>query len=158
MVAKLREISLFRDIPEDQLEPLADACRVKEYRAREVIFREYDTAKDVYFVLKGHASIVACEPRVGCRQIMTVGDGDLLAWSAVLGQPRLTATARTIDNSTVLAIDGEKLLNVCKSNTELGFEIMRRTAEVLADRLHGLRVQLLEISGVHLPEVVLESD
>jgi len=33
MVAKLREISLFRDIPEDQLEPLADACRFLEREA-----------------------------------------------------------------------------------------------------------------------------
>ncbi len=35
---------------------------------------------------------------------------------------------------------------------------MRRTAEVLAQRLGDTRLKLLDASGMELPEVVLESD
>ena len=37
-------------------------------------------------------------------------------------------------------------------------DFMRRAAVVLGERLAATRVQLLELSGVHLPEFPLESD
>jgi CRP/FNR family cyclic AMP-dependent transcriptional regulator len=57
-----------------------------------------------------------------------------------------------------LAFDGTKLLQLCEDNPRFGYEFMRRTATVLADRLNAVRMQLFDLHGMNLPEVVLESD
>jgi CRP/FNR family cyclic AMP-dependent transcriptional regulator len=153
----LRELAFFDGLDERHLEALAQRCRVVEFPTKATIFEEFERAKDVYFVVNGQISIAICDAS-GCRQITMVGKGELLGWSPLIGRSRLFDTARTATNVKALAFDGEELLDYCRSNTDFGFEFVRRVASVLGDRLAATRIQLLELSGVHFPVVPLESD
>jgi CRP-like cAMP-binding protein len=88
---------------------------------------------------------------VGCKRVLTIGPGELLGWSALLEQTRMTATARTLEITRVVEIDAAPLLMVCESDLEFGYEIMRRTMLALAKRLSATRMQLLDVYGAHLP-------
>ena len=57
-----------------------------------------------------------------------------------------------------VAGNGKAALKLCAEDPEFGFEFMRRAAQVLAERLAATRMQLLEMGGVRLPEVAIESD
>ena len=54
--------------------------------------------------------------------------------------------------------NGDDADGVLPQNPAFGFHFMHRVACTLADRLSGTRLQLLEMCGVHLPDVALESD
>lgn len=153
----LRRVAFFNGIEQKYLSELAGLHRELSFPARTTIFEEYDRAKDVYFILEGHITLAICDAS-GCRQISQLGKGDLLGWSPLVGRTRLFDTARTATPVKVLAFDAEELLQFCKRNSDFGFEFMLRAAAVLGERLIGTRRQLLEASGVHLPEFVMDSD
>lgn len=158
IVETLRNVKFFHDITDDHLERLADIAKFVEFPARKEIFHEHDKAKDVFVIVSGQVSLVICEPKVGCRQLMEVGAGELVGWSPLVGRPRLSDTARTLTPTKALVIDGERALALCSEDTEFGFEFMHRTAMALAQRLSATRLQLLEMSGFQLPDVQIESD
>jgi CRP-like cAMP-binding protein len=157
-VEKLRSCEFFRDFPAEHLEELAAMCREIELPARSTVFQEYDRAKDVYVILSGEIVLAICEAKDSCRQIGVLGAGDLMGWSPLVGRSRLYDTARTKTDVKVLAVDGKQLMEFCAANPAFGFKFMHRVACVLAERLSGTRLQLLEMSGVHLPKFQLESD
>lgn len=154
----LRDVAFFRDIAEEHLERLAKIGRPVEFAERSEVFHEFDKAEEVYVLLSGRVSLIICQPRVGCRQLMEVGDGDLIGWSPLVGRPRLYDTARTLTPTKAIALNGEQVLALCHDDPVFGFEFMRRVAITLAERLSATRLKLLEISGVHLPDVQPESD
>lgn len=154
----LRSIQFFHDIADAHLERLAEIARPVEYPEHSDIFQEHDKSKDVYVIISGKVSLVICEPKVGCRQLMQVGDGELVGWSPLVGRHRLSDTARTLTPVKALAIDGEQVIALCRDNPEFGFEFMHRVAMALAERLSATRLQLLDLSGFQLPDVQIESD
>ena len=156
--ATLKTSDFFKDFPEDHLEELLALAKEVEFQPQTDIFCEHEPAKDVYLIAEGRVSLVICAEKVGCRQIMEVSDGDLIGWSALLEKPRLSDTAHTLTPVKVVALDGAKLIQLCQENPKFGFEFMRRTANVLCERLYATRWRLLDVHGFHLPEVVVESD
>ena len=154
----LRGVEFFHDIEDEHLERLAEIAQQVDFPAHSEIFHEHELAKNVYVIIRGKVSLVICTPKVGCRKLMEVNDGELFGWSPLIGRARLTDTARTLTPTTAVALDGAQVLALCADDTEFGFEFMLRTAKALAQRLSATRLQLLEMSGVHLPKVAIESD
>jgi CRP/FNR family transcriptional regulator, cyclic AMP receptor protein len=155
---ELRKSEFFRGIPDELLIKLAPICRAVEFPARSTVFEQYGPAKNVYVIVSGEISLAICDPEESCRQIGAVQGGDLMGWSPLVGRLRLYDTARTVTAVKALEFDGNKLMDFCAANPSFGFEFMRRVACVLAERLSGARLQLLEISGMSLPEFPMESD
>ena len=154
----LRGMEFFRGIGDEHLQHLAGISRLIEFPAHSTIFRENELGSDVYVVINGRVSLVICAPKVGCRTLMEVGDGELIGWSPLVGRPRLSDTAHTVTATSAIAIKGEQLLTLCGEHPQFGFEFMHRAAQVLAQRLAATRIQMVKMTGRQLPEVVLESD
>lgn len=154
----LSKSTFFQDFPEEQLCDLLAIAREVEFRGQEEIFEEGDLAEDVYLITSGKVALVICVAGKGCRQIMEVKEGDLIGWSPILGKSRLSDTALATTPATAIAFNGKQLVRLCEENPTFGYEFMRRTAMVLSERLRAVRRQLVDVHGVYLPEVVLESD
>jgi CRP-like cAMP-binding protein len=82
-----------------------------------------------------------------------VDPGKLLGWTAILGQEAMTATARAVMPSRLVAINAMHVQETCAENPRFGMELMRRTALALSKRLNATRFQLLEICRDILPVV-----
>ncbi|MGD9636185.1 MAG: Crp/Fnr family transcriptional regulator [Pirellulales bacterium] len=154
----LRTSTFFSGFSDDHLKRLAELGRVEEFPVHKTVFEEYEPAKDVYVILSGEISLAICEPEEKCKQIAVVHAGDLMGWSPLVGRARLYDTAHTLTPVRALEFDGEELMKFCAANPAFGFQFMHRVACTLAERLGGTRLQLLEMSGVHLPEFPTESD
>ncbi|MBM4002071.1 MAG: hypothetical protein FJ295_02120 [Planctomycetes bacterium] len=57
----------------------------------------------------------------------------------MLERSRFTATAQTQIPTRVIVCGGNALRSLCRKDPELGYEFMRRVADVLADRLLATR-------------------
>lgn len=146
-VETLRGIQLLQELPDDLLQQLATIARVVEFPAGAVIFRQGDAATTIYLVVEGNVALEICAPGVGCKRILTVAPGELLGWSPVLEQDRLTATARALTATRAVAVDGPQVLAICEHNPRFGYEFMKRAALTLARRLNATRLQLLDVFG-----------
>lgn len=147
----LRGIQFLRDLPDDLIVQLAGVAQVVELPADTVIFRQGEAASTLHLVIEGNISLEICAPGVGCKRILTIGPGELLGWSPLLEQGRLTATARTITEVRTVAFSGPQVLAICEQNPRFGYEFMKRAALALAKRLSATRLQLLDIFGTQMP-------
>jgi len=148
----LEGLRFFQDMPPQHLQLIAKVAQLQDCGENEVVFREGDPADHMYVVVSGLVSLEICAPGVGCQQILTLGPGELLGWSALL-EGRFTARARTPHGARLLQINVAELMKICDRDPQFGYELMRRTALALAHRLSATRMQLLNVYGEHLPVV-----
>jgi CRP/FNR family transcriptional regulator, cyclic AMP receptor protein len=78
-------------------------------------------------------------------RVLSLGPGDMVAWSAVLNEGEMTASAVAAEDTEVVALAADKLLAQCHADPQLGYEIMLGIARQLACRLLATRVQFLEL-------------
>ena len=69
----------------------------------------------------------------------------MLAWSSLLGDGMMTATATATEFSEAVFFDAGELNALLEKNVELGFEMMRVVAKSLSRRLLATRLQLLDL-------------
>ena len=154
----LRSMDFFSGIADEHLERFAEIAELVEFQPHRVVFHQEDPAKHVYLIVSGRVVLIRRDPVVGCRELMTVSDGDLIGWSPLVGRRQLSDTARTLTATKAFALDGEQVLAFCREEPQFGFEFMHRAAQVLAERPDATRLQHLRMSGRQLPDVQIESD
>ena len=118
------------------------------YTAGQTIFREGDHSTHLYIVKAGRVSLATHVPSKGRRPIMDVGSGELFSWSALVAPYVETASARATEQTELLGIKGSALMDLCRQDRELGFEIYRALAEIITARLIATRLQLVDIFAV----------
>lgn len=144
-VETLREIGFLHGLSDEQLAQIAAVAQWEAFPAGHAIFREGAPATDAFLIASGSVSLEICSPGRGCRDIQTVASGELLGWSPLLEQGRLTATSRTLTPTTAVRLPAAPVLALCEHDSRLGYELMRRTALALSKRLSAARLQLLDV-------------
>ena len=87
-------------------------------------------------------------PQRGAIAIDTVGEGDVLGWSWLIPPYHWHFDARAVEPTRAIALDGRCLRGKCDADHELGYELMKRFAQVIEQRLEATRWQLLDVYGV----------
>jgi CRP-like cAMP-binding protein len=156
IIETLREIRFLHDIGPMHLEQIAKVARVRDFNEDDAVFRQGDAAQHVYLVVSGNVSLEMCAAGTGCRQILTLGSGELLGWSSVLEQVSYTARARVLEKTQLVEINVAQLLAMCDRDPQFGYELMRQVALALAKRLSATRMQLLDVYGANMPVLPYE--
>jgi len=156
MIETLREIRFLHDIGPMHIEQIAKVARVRDFNEDDVVFRQGDAAQHVYLVVSGNVSLEICAAGAGCKQILTLGPGELLGWSSVLEQLSYTARARVLERTQLVEINVAQLLAMCDQDPQFGYELMRQVALALAKRLSATRMQLLDVYGANMPVLPYE--
>ena len=127
------------------VDELAAVSAVVEFPAGATLFREGERNPFLYLVESGRIGLDMHVPSRGRVRILSVGPGEMLAWSALLGGGTMTVSAAALEDTRAIAASGPKLLEVCEENHELGYQLMQRMADALAQRLVATRLQLLDL-------------
>ena len=127
------------------LEKLAPLSTVESMAAQSVLFEEGTLCDRIFFVIDGIVALDMAVPRRDSTRILTVGAGEVLAWSALLSDQRMTATATALSDGRLVSIAAQPLRELCDADHEIGFAIMRCMACALSRRLLATRLQLLDL-------------
>ena len=79
--------------------------------------------------------------------IETLDPGEIVGWSWIFPPYVWHFDARAVDEVRVVSFDGACLRGKCESDHALGYELMRRFAGVMIDRLLHTRLRLLDVYG-----------
>ena len=126
---------------------LADCAMRSHFEARQVIFREGETANRFYLIEHGKVTLESStlgEP----IKIEEIGDGDLLGWSWLFPPYAWHFSARALEGTTAIFFYGTVLREYCEKDHSLGFELFKRMSAVMLRRLQAARQRLL---NVHRP-------
>jgi len=141
-LGKMRFLAGLSD--EDQ-QKLVQISQAVELPAGTEIFTEGTVSADLYLLLSGRVELCMSVPARGCVPILTLEEGDLLGWSAALGQGEMTATAVAVKDTQAIALSADKLQALCHQDHDIGYQVMRRVAIALSRRLVATRLQLLDM-------------
>lgn len=111
----------------------------------EFLFREGQENRSIFVLMDGVLDLTMTVPGRGPVRILTLGRGDLVAWSAVLGEGIMTSSAMCVEAANLIAIDGKTVLEKMESDYKFGFEFMKMIATALATRLLATRLQMLDL-------------
>lgn len=124
---------------------LAALAKLETFPAGAELFREGDHHHQLYIVRQGHLSLDMTTATCGQQRILTAGVGDVVAWSALLGDGRMTATAQAIEETQMIVIDAGQLRSLCEADHDVGYRVMKWMARMIAGRLLATRLQLLDL-------------
>ena len=115
--------------------------------AGELLLREGDPADRFYLIRRGALVLEVHAPGRPGLPIETLHPGDVVGWSWLFAPFRWQLDGRTIEPCELVAFDGACLRAKCDTDHELGYQLMRRFAGSLVDRLQATRLQLLDVYG-----------
>lgn len=141
----LRQMHFSADLPEDVLEQVASVASLVDYPAGTVIFREGSPPEQLLLIAKGRIALEMHVPGRGNVRILSLCPGELAAWSSLVGSGPMTASGVAIEDTQVLALPAQRLRALCDASPELGYLLMRRVGQALANRLVATRLQLLDL-------------
>jgi toluene monooxygenase system ferredoxin subunit len=124
---------LFHGLDGPILEKLAALARREVHDPGDVLYRPGDPAQDFFVLDAGRVEfIVGRDERTSPGGFM-LKKGEVFGWAALLeGQPRRIASARCLERSELLRINGESALRVLEGEPAAGFAVMRRLAALIA--------------------------
>ena len=148
----LGQLRFTASLPPRAIEQLAELAELRGFPAGAVLFAEGSRNPDLYVIAVGSVGLDMNVPARGPTRLLSVGPGELLAWSALLGGGRMTAMATALEDTQVVSVDGRRLAALCDADHELGYFVMRRLAMGLSERLVATRLQLLDLFGQETPD------
>lgn len=110
-----------------------------------VVFRDGEPANQFFLIREGKIAIEIPVPGRGEMMIQTLGAGEVLGWSWIIAPYRWRFSARAVEPTRAIALDGACLRGKFESNHHLGYELLKRFAPIIAQRVEATRVQLLDV-------------
>jgi CRP-like cAMP-binding protein len=144
-VDTLRTCELFPALNDQELTKIAALACEETYDAGAVICAERDLAGRLFILKTGRVQLqIRLRPGLepgGEVTIDEVEPGRIFGWSSLIKQRRFTASARALEQVTLVVIQGDDLNALFDQDTHVGFVVMKQLAEVIASRLHHTREQ-----------------
>jgi toluene monooxygenase system ferredoxin subunit len=124
---------LFNGLAPATLEKLVSLAKKENHPTGAVLYRPGDLAEDFYVLDSGRIEfLIGRGDRAAPGGFMLV-KGEVFGWAALLeGTPTRIASARCLEDSSVLRINGRNALRVLEGDPAAGFTVMRRLAALIA--------------------------
>ena len=115
------------------------------FSAGTYIFKEGEEANQFYLIRAGKVALEIMAPHNKALTVETLEQGDLLGWSWLVPPYIWSFHARAIQETRAIALDGKCLRTKCEQNHDLGYDVLKRFAQLMARRLQATRFQLLDV-------------
>ncbi len=142
----LRRIPWFVDLTQTQLDCLASIATMHELEEGATLFNEGDREDYLYVLLEGQVVLEVEVPTRGQVPVYTAEILDIIGWSSMTPIVRQrTASVRASQKCLLLGLNSKLLQQLCEEDHELGYIIMKRLANVVANRLLTTRLCLFDM-------------
>ena len=145
----LAEHPFARGLEQRHVELLTGCAANVRFETGQVIFREGDEANQFYLVREGKLAVELFAAERGAITILTLGAGEVLGWSWLVPPYRWKFDARALEPTRAIALDGKCLRTKAEQDHDLGYELLKRIAHIMEERLQATRLQLLNVYEVH---------
>jgi CRP-like cAMP-binding protein len=132
----------------EHLKLLADDSLPAEFQPGERILHEDAPANRFYLLLEGNVEIESLVMDGEARHVQTLTAGDLLGWSWLFQPYCWHFDARAATTVKAICFYGKHVRELCESNHDLGYELMKRVSEILIQRLQAARSELADHKGL----------
>lgn len=143
--ALLAETPFFEGMSEAHLTTIAGCGKLERFRAGAFLLREGEQADTFYLVREGVVAIESDIPAVGPLSVARVGAGEITGYSWLFPPHSNSFDSLALTDVAAVALDGACLRGKTEADHELGYQLMKRFAQVVLDRMQAARRQMLDV-------------
>jgi CRP-like cAMP-binding protein len=147
LLALVAQQPLFKGMSKHLIDLLADSILEMRFKRGAWIYRQGEMANRFYLILEGKVLIESEVKERGMVPIRTLGPGDDLGWAWLFPPYYMHFSACAVEPTRTIFLYGTRLREKCEANHELGYQLMRRVAEVVVRNLNATQQRLLESTG-----------
>lgn len=143
----IAQAPVFAGLDLTHLQLIAGCARNEHADAGTLLLRQGDAAERFFLIRRGTVALEVQAPARGPLVIETLHEGDAVGWSWLFAPYRWQLDGRATEPCELVSFDGTCLRGKCEEDHDLGYQLMRRFAANLIDRLQATRLQLLDVYG-----------
>lgn len=143
----LRGLEWFDLLSDEELDGVARLAQVRTAKAGSAIDVQGQPAVMFGILVSGRLAVVLSVDLGVVQQsyqVVTLGPGEMFAWSGMVGNPHYTAGSRCISDCTYLEFDAAKTQATFDDDPRLGYVVMRLVARTIASRLRQMQLRLVQ--------------
>ena len=133
------------DMPADVCQRMAAIGEVKDYPVGTTVVQEGAPCLSLGVILGGRIALRLAFPGVGEQTILTIDEGDLFGWSALLPEALATSTCVTLVPTSALVFEREELMATMAQDCDMAAAVYPRVLVAVTRRLQATRLQLLDV-------------
>lgn len=148
----LKKSFLFKDLSKKEIEFLKQIVHIRHFNPGEKIFTQGDPGVGMYLILNGSVDIIMHDPAAEIQKsaqeifITRLDKGDFFGELSLIEEPsHRSATAISINKSTLIGFFKPDLMQVIQRNPLTGNKISLRLAEILGKRLRETTEKVTEL-------------
>ena len=130
-----------------QVETLTSMATEVRFAEDEVILLDSQRSEYFYLLVSGSVAVELCTPAYAIC-VQALGPGEVFGWSALLDHHDTVFRVRARERTTALRIGGAELAGLCRTDSQLGIEVLLRTLQVVARRVRATEERFAEMWGV----------
>ena len=143
----LKAHHFFQGLAPQHLQLLVGCTTNVRFNPGTYICRFGEDSNHFYLLRSGKVAIEVDCPGKGTIAIQTLSDNEIVGWSWLFPPYKWTFDVRATELTLALAMDAKCLRNKCDLDHDLGYELMKRFAAIMVDRLRAARLQLIDLYG-----------
>jgi CRP-like cAMP-binding protein len=143
----LAEHPFFEGLEAHHFELIVGCASNVRFDAGQFLFREGEEANQFFLIRHGKVALETFTPERGPIVIQTIGEGEVLGWSWLIPPYHWHFDSEAIELTRAIALDGKCLRTKCEKDHHLGYELLKRFAHIMEQRLRAAMLQLLDLYG-----------
>ncbi len=141
----ISEHPFFRGMKPEPLDIIAGGATEVTFKPDQILLRQGEPANRFYLIESGRVALEAHEPANGTVLVESIGPGDVVGWSWLFPPFVWHFTARAVEPTRAVVLDGAHLLVTAERNREFGYDLMKRVGQMVIHRLQSTRKKLLAL-------------
>ncbi len=142
---ELNQHPLFEGLSIQQLNQFAALLEECPLIMGKSVFKQGDAAESLYLLLEGEV-LIQFKPYDGDEiTVARVAPGGVFGWSAALGHARYTSSVIAVQDGKAYRLRAEKLQKLCERSPESGVILLKKLAEVIAQRVQVTHQQIFDM-------------
>lgn len=141
----LAEHPFFKGLKPEYLQFITGCASNVRFDTGSYIFHEGEDASQFYLIREGKVALELFAAQHGPITIETIEAGEVLGWSWLFPPYRWHFSGHVFEPTHAIALDGKCLRAKGEENHDLGYELMKRVAQIMMERLQATRIRLLDI-------------
>ncbi|TAL34756.1 MAG: cyclic nucleotide-binding domain-containing protein [Spirochaetes bacterium] len=137
----LKLIGFFSGFKDDELDEVSSIAEVISARDMEMIIRENEHPKGLYFIVNGEFDVVKSMGGNKYKRLQRLDRGDFFGEMSILNDETHSASVVCRKKGTLLFISKEAFGEMSESDTRFSLKIMKELASILAQRLRHMNLK-----------------
>jgi CRP-like cAMP-binding protein len=136
--------AFFSGLRPEHIAAVAAHAKVRRLAKGEVLFHYGERADRFYLVESGHVGVEVAAIAGPALELQDLGPGAVLGWSWLIAPHTWSFQARAKTEVELVEFEGRGILARCEADPRFGYEVLKRFAGLMSERLDFARRRMME--------------